>query len=326
MNRVPALPERTKGVRRNAQWLLLGNAVYALGYWLQFMILARTGGAAAVGSYAYALALTTPPIGFASLQLRGLLATDANGAYAFREYLALRTAAIAAALMAILVIALTSARTPGVLPVIIPVCLMRTADALSDIYYGWWQRRERMALIGLGVAISGTASVLLMGVAALLGGSVSFAASGAALGSCGALAFVHFRTTAAERALPDPKPPAPFSSFSCRRLLRLAAEAAPLGVITLLGSLQTNVPLYFVRLGAGAATPRSGSSPPRTNFQLPVESSSERSAPLPSRGSQRCTRAATRAPSAPWPESSSSLQHCSGSSALSLRRLSGAAC
>jgi hypothetical protein len=78
--RVAELSRRTTDVRRNAQWLLLGNAVYAGGYWLQFMILARAGGPSAVGSYAYALALAAPAVGFASLQLRALLASDAAGA------------------------------------------------------------------------------------------------------------------------------------------------------------------------------------------------------------------------------------------------------
>jgi O-antigen/teichoic acid export membrane protein len=231
--------------------MLLGNVAYALGHWLQLMILARAGGPEAVGAYAYALALTAPPIGLANLQLRALLASDARGSHTFREYLLLRVVTTGLAVLGIVLVASGLDGGPGLLPVLVPVCVLRAAEALSDIYYGWWQRRERMALIGWGLAASGAGSAALMGVASMLGGGVAWAAGGAALGSCAALAFVHLRTAGAERLERGAEPPAP---IAYRRLLRLAAQASPLGAITLLGSLQANVPRYFIRLSTDEAT------------------------------------------------------------------------
>ena len=59
-------------MRTNVRWNVLGNVSYALGQWLQLVILARMGGPAAVGAYAFALALTAPVMMFASLCLRFL--------------------------------------------------------------------------------------------------------------------------------------------------------------------------------------------------------------------------------------------------------------
>lgn len=245
MIRVAELSPRTTPVRRNAQWLLLGNAVYAGGYWLQYVILARAGGPSAVGSYAYALALAAPAAGFASLGLRGLLASDTTGSYAVREYLALRASSIAIAMLAVILVGWATTGTPVLLAVLVPVCLMRTAEALSDIYYGVWQLRERMAVIGWSMAISGVSSTALMAAALALRTGVPGAAVGAALGSGIALAFVYRRTQADNSIRPDGDRA---GRLAWRRLLRLAGQAAPLGVISLLDALQSSVPRYFVRV------------------------------------------------------------------------------
>jgi O-antigen/teichoic acid export membrane protein len=239
------LPRR---VGSNARSLVLGNAVYAAGQWVQLVVLARMGGAAAVGEYAFALALTAPVMNFAGLHLRALQATDAKGAYAFREYRRLRVVTTVAAMIAIALIAGGAGYGPEVWRILVPVSAMRAADALADVYQGVWQRHERMSVSAWALTLNSVCSVTFMGVAALLGGGVPGAAVGAALGSVVALVFTHAVTVTDRQlqALVDEHAPA-----SWRRLSRLAAQAAPLGVVLLLGSLQQNVPRYFIRNHGG---------------------------------------------------------------------------
>jgi O-antigen/teichoic acid export membrane protein len=259
---VAGLARRTTGVRRNALWLLLGNAVYAASYWVQFMILAKAGGPSAVGSYAYALALAAPAVGFASLQLRSLLASDAVGAYALREYLTLRFAATGTAMVAVLLVGWAISGTSTLRAVLASVCVMRMAEGLSDIYYGVWQLRERMAIIAWGMAINGVASAALMAAAFALRTGVPGAAAGAALGSGIAFAFVHRRTRVVESMPSDGRA----ARLAWRRLLRLAGQAAPLGVISLLNALQSSVPRYFIR----ASTNETALGLFAAAYQLPV--------------------------------------------------------
>lgn len=249
----PGARAREGGLRRNAAWLLLGHAAYALGYWSQFVILARVGGPSAVGAYAYALALTAPPFALASLQLRALLASDASDAYTFREYRALRAASIGVAALGIIAVAWVTATGTAALAVLLPVCVLRAAESLADIYYGWWQRHERMAVIGLCLVATGAGSAAFMAAAAAMGEGVAGAAWGAALGPCCALAFVHLRTRAAGGLRTEGAGHGRPARGTWRRLGRLATEGAPLGVITLLDAFQANVPRYFIRLGAGEA-------------------------------------------------------------------------
>jgi O-antigen/teichoic acid export membrane protein len=233
----------------DARWMLLGSVAYAVGQWAQLALLARSGGATAVGAYAFALSLTAPLMMLASLQVRTLQASDARGDYGFLEYRKVRLVTNAVAVLAIVAISVATGAW-ALWPVLLPVCAMRAADEVTDIYYGEWQRQGRMSAIALGLALNATASVAFMAVALALGGGVPAGATGSALGSGAALALMHFRT------LWDPcmrrlsglgtRRPAGW-----KRVRKLIVEAAPLGVILLFNSLQHNVPYYFVRLHGG---------------------------------------------------------------------------
>jgi O-antigen/teichoic acid export membrane protein len=237
-------------LRCNVSWNLLGSLAYASGQWLQLVILARMGGPAAVGTYAFAVAFTAPVMVFASLCLRFLQASDQRDTYTFHDYLWLRRATTVTAVFAIVMVGWATGVVRDAWAVLLPVCVMRAADAIGDIYYGLWQQRERMSVIAWGLTLNSAGSVALMMAASLLGAGVPGAAAGAALGSCAALLFVHLRTTsdADLRSVVSDSGP-----VAWRRVFGLSREAAPLGFTVLLGSLQQNVPRFFVQAYGGAA-------------------------------------------------------------------------
>jgi O-antigen/teichoic acid export membrane protein len=244
-----AAPARSIG--SNVRATLVGNVVYAVGLWVQLVIFARQGGPEAVGAYAFALALTTPVMMLSYLQLRILLASDARGEYRFREYRQLRFATTAAALVTMVPVAWSTGQWRTVWPILGPVCAKAAADALADVYCALWQQHERMGVIGWALTINAIASVAFMAAGALLGGGTPTIATGAALGSCASLLFVHLKT-AWDPELRSSIAPG-VAPVEWRRLARLAREAAPLGLIVLLGSLLLNVPRYFIRHYAGEA-------------------------------------------------------------------------
>lgn len=237
-------------LRRNAQATLLGNVAYALGLWLQLVVFARAGGAAAVGSYAAALALTSPVMLLSHLQLRTLLASDARNSYSFREYRRLRVATTAAALLAMIPVAVASGQWEPLWPLLVPVCAKAAADAFSDVYCGLWQKHERMGMVGWTLAFNAFSSVACMVSVAWAGGRPPAIAAAGAVASWATFAFLHVRTALDPELRADVTHAA---NLDWRRLVRLAREAVPLGIIVLLGSLQLNVPRYFIQGHAGAA-------------------------------------------------------------------------
>ncbi len=244
-----AAPARRLG--SNIRAMIIGAIAYAAGLWLQLVMIARFGGPPAVGAYSFALALTLPVMLLSGLQLRTLFASDARGAYSFREYRLLRMGTTTLALAAMVPVALGTDQWRTLSPVLAPICAKAAADALSDIYYGLWQHHERMGLIAAAYSLNSFASVGFITAAALLGGGTPGMALGSALGSCVSLLFVHLRT-AREPELRGSLAPGQ-APVQWRRLVRLAREAAPLGVIVLLGALQVNVPRYFIQHHAGDA-------------------------------------------------------------------------
>jgi O-antigen/teichoic acid export membrane protein len=228
---------------------MAGNVAYAVGQWAQLILLARVGGAAAVGVYSLALALTAPVTNFASLQLGMLLSSDTRRSYAFREYRQLRAHTTVLAVVAIAVIGWISGTRGEAAIALALVAAMRAADAMSDVYFAAWQRAERMREIGVGMALNAGLSAGAMAAAVALGFGATGAIAGTVLGSLAALAYVCHRTSR------DPELSMELSErqegSGGRRWVRLGLEALPLGAIVLLTSLQQNVPRYFVQHAGG---------------------------------------------------------------------------
>jgi O-antigen/teichoic acid export membrane protein len=245
--RVPAAaPPRS--LIQNVVWTVGGTGIYSLSQWLVIVVLARAGSTRSVGQYAMGLATTAPIVLLAGLQLRDVQATDVRRQHAFGHYLALRLLTLGAALVAIVVAAGIGGPSREGFWTIVLIGVAKVFESLSDIHYGLLQQHERMDRIAQSAALRG-----VTGLAAVAAGQVL---TGSAVGAAGALALTWaaaalFFDRHAVRSLDlatgvDAKP-----RFEGRRLFALFRTSAPLGVVLMLVSLQTNVPRYFVqhRLG-----------------------------------------------------------------------------
>jgi O-antigen/teichoic acid export membrane protein len=113
-----------------------------------------------VGSFSLALAISTPFIFFANLNLRAILSSDVSGRNEFRDYLGVRILALGAASAAIL---LTTAVLYRDLPLFLVTCLVLVSkffDSISDLIYGVLQKHERNAPIAKSRMIQGVTQFL----------------------------------------------------------------------------------------------------------------------------------------------------------------------
>lgn len=201
-----------------------------------------------VGRFALGLAVTTPVIMFANLQLRAVQATDARRDYAFGEYFGLRIITTLLALITILMIALIGYRNETVL-IILLIGVAKSFESLSDVVYGFIQQRERMDRIAHAKIIKGPASLVALAIGVIVTGGVP----GGVIGMIvvwAALFFLYDLRNA--RALLE-------SRFDLRprwpllRLVKLAWLALPLGLVMMLISLTTSIPRIFVERYLGEA-------------------------------------------------------------------------
>lgn len=234
-------------LRRNFSWTFAGNVVYAASQWGVLVVIARLGTPEMVGQFALALAITAPIIMFANLHLRAVQATDARRAYAFADYLGLRLLTTAAALALIVALALLSGYRAETALVILFVGLAKSCEALSDVIFGLLQQRERMDRIAKSLMIEGPATLVVM--AAVLALTRSIVAAAAAMALVWLLQLLLYDARSAARLLrawPRPR-------WHWPTLRRLAWLALPLGVTTLLISLNTNIPRYVMERAWGEA-------------------------------------------------------------------------
>jgi O-antigen/teichoic acid export membrane protein len=236
-------PRPSASLRSSFTWTLAGNGFYAAAQWAILSLIAKLGGSEMLGKYALAVALTTPLVMLAHLNLRAVLATDMGGHRPFGDYVAVRLGVSGLSLVGIAILALFSG-SASLAAVILVTGVAQSSETVSDIYYGAMQRRDEMELIARSMMARALISVCAFGMVLYVFRDLVWAL--AALG-CGRvillLAYDRPKGAAGEN-LARSSPGAEMS------ILR---SAVPLGVMLLLVSLNTNLPRYAIEryLGVG---------------------------------------------------------------------------
>ena len=236
----------------------MGNVVYAACQWGVLTVFAKLGTPEMVGQFALGLAVTAPVIMFANLHLRAVQATDAEHRYRFGDYLALRLITTSLALLTITGICFLAGFREETALVILMVGLAKAVESVSDVFYGLLQQHERMDRIAKSRLIKGPLSLIALGLAVYLTGSVVWGVAGLTLAWTlilagydvrnGAWVLASPQTLSGLKALggvrlaPELRP-----HWSINRLGGLTRLALPLGFVILISSLLPNVPRYFVQ-------------------------------------------------------------------------------
>ena len=230
-------------LRVNFAWTLAGNGVYAACQWGMAVALAKMGSPEMVGQFALGLAITAPIVLFAGLHLRAVQATDARQVYQFSDYLGLRLVTTFLALVVIAAIAwgYSNGETRWT---ILLIGLAKAFEAISDIFYGLFQQRERMDWIARSMMIKGPLSLVALTVAVLVTQRVW--TGSAALAIVWLVVLVLYDIPNGMRILGVDRPAELRPQWHPPTLLRLTRLAFPLGLTMMLISLNANIPRYFI--------------------------------------------------------------------------------
>ncbi len=235
---------RRLSLRENFAWTLPANLTYAACQWGILLVLARIGSTGLVGLYVLGLSITAPVFVCASFQLRAIQATDTHGDFSFGDYLGLRLVATSVALVLAGGIAWGIGHRDSALWAVMLLALAKSFESISDVIYGLLQQNERMDRVARSKAFHGVA--LLVGVCS---GAM---ATGEIVGAMGGLVAARLLVLLA-CDLPSARWIAGSESgealrprWQSSRLRGLIVLGLPLAVVTLLISLETNIPQYFV--------------------------------------------------------------------------------
>lgn len=239
-----ATPRITPGsLRSSFVWTFAGNGVYAASQWAILSLIAKLGDSRMLGHYALALAVSTPVVMLAHLNLRAVLATDIARRYPLGDYLAVRLFTSLAGLAAVAVLAWTAGENREVTLVILLTGLSQLVETISDIYYGALQRLERMDRIARSMMARAAVSVAALGLVLWLTRDLVAAAVALVLARAVVLlAYDRPRGSAGEN----------LARSGWRPQWIILRTALPLGVVLMLVSLNTNLPRYAIERALGA--------------------------------------------------------------------------
>jgi O-antigen/teichoic acid export membrane protein len=234
----------------NISWAFAGNAAYAGCQWLVFVLVVRALDLREAGQFAYWIAVTGPVFVLANVRLRNLLATALGPTNDFPDYLKARLLTTAAAIGAALLIGQLLSGEREALVVVALIACARACDGISDICHGLFQRQLDMRTAGIGLIINGALSAALVAAGLWVRPSLAGAAGLYALASLVTLIgwdLPRMRTTMQACGLPRS------TGGGLATARRLIWRALPLGLSSVIGSLQINLPRYVVAAYLGPA-------------------------------------------------------------------------
>ena len=151
--------------------------------------------------------------------------------------------------MAVATIGVIGDYDPVKTAVFLIIAAAKSFDAISDVFYGLFQQRERMDFVSRALIGNGLLSVILVAGAFALTGSIVGIVIGYAIGSLVPL-LAYTMPVAMRRMRSEPQADALISS-DVRAVMGLARAALPLGIVMLLLSLNTSIPRIFIERSLG---------------------------------------------------------------------------
>ena len=238
-----------KRLKIDFTWVLSGNVLYSACSWGIVVALAKLGSPERVGEYAFGLAVSTPIVLFANLQLRGLLVSDVKGQFNFGQYLTFRLITLAGA-VGVVAGAAAWTQTEGRMRWIIVLCGLALAfDLVSDVYYGLMQARGRMDRIAVSLMLKGPLSLAALCTFMYFTRDTVLALTGLLLGRLTILLVWDTRLGFTKTGGNSPAR----LEWNTRGMGSLFRMALPLGVIQMLVALNVSIPRYFLEAHSGAA-------------------------------------------------------------------------
>ena len=231
-------------LRHNFAWVFPANIVYAACHWGILVALAKLGTVTLVGQFVLGLSVTSPIFVCASLQLRSIQATDPEREFRFGEYLGLRIVASAAALLLVLLVTWSAGHTGQLLAALLLMGLAKAIESISDIVYGSLQLHGRMDRVARSRVAHGVLSLGSIAIGTSLTGTILGALSGLVV--CRLVVLLAYDLPSAIWVLNGKPDGRVRPSWNIRRLSRLTWLGLPLAGTTLLVSLETYIPYYFV--------------------------------------------------------------------------------
>lgn len=148
----------------NLIWSVGGMGVFTISQWIVLICIAKIIGAHAVGQYALGTAISVPVFAFLSFQLKTYIATDKINEFKFGIYFSQRLLTIPISLIIIIIVSIIFIDDYITTYVVIGVSLSKGVEAISDIFYGIYQKNNRMDIFAKSLISRGIVGLIFFSI------------------------------------------------------------------------------------------------------------------------------------------------------------------
>jgi len=174
--------------------------------------------------------------------------------FSFNEYFGFRIYTNFLALIALSGVAAFSGYSKETTAIIMIVGIAKLFESTSDIVMGYFQKIERMHIISISLMLRGVLALIVLTTAIYLSSSLVWGVT--MLAAAWAFVLIFYDLPNCKMAINNgnaivmgqvnsPKLKL-FPSFDSRSMMRIAVLSLPLGVVSFLLSLETNIPKYYL--------------------------------------------------------------------------------
>ena len=236
-------------LRSNISWSLVGNVSFSASQWLVVSLIAKSMGVESLGLYALGLAIISPVFMFTNLNIRSVQSTDVMNRYSFHEYLWFRVITSAAALLICCSIIVALQYDFHLVEIILLLVGLKMVESVADVYFGFFQKQERLDLVGKSLMTRSFIAVLF--VVAILYTTEALVALIFSLIAAYVAVFLFYDMT--RKIKSSPIIYGPLSADYGKKFFDLFITALPLGVTVSVNVLYQSIPRFMVDHYHGAA-------------------------------------------------------------------------
>ncbi|NCO22227.1 MAG: lipopolysaccharide biosynthesis protein [Rhodobacterales bacterium] len=221
-------------------WGILGQLIYVASQFVTLLALTRFASVQEVGLFGLASAVVIPVFFFFDLSIRVNVAASARSVYSFQDFRTLLAISVTLGFALVLVIGF-SAFSGSALTILLILGATKSAECLSDLSYGVFQRFDRMHLVAGSLILRSIGGTVLFVVLLMNGVGVEWAFLAQFLvWAAVALGVDHLRARRLWRQ------EGAREGRDLARMLDLAKISLPLALNGLLSALQGNMPRYAI--------------------------------------------------------------------------------
>lgn len=225
-------------LRYNIGWSAIGNAAYYGFQYIFLILLAKLTTQFQVGQYSLALSIAAPIYALTGMHLRAFIATECDSKYKFSDYLSARMFMSGSGIIIVFMISFFWIDNHTTKIVAIIIGISKAIESLSDIYYGLFQKNQRMNNVAISMILRGAFSCFFSILILYLTNNLILACLCLILVWGGVLFFYDMRKSHEMNNK---------VVLTNKKIIQLITRAYPMAIAMLLGSLFLLVPRYLLQ-------------------------------------------------------------------------------